>query len=117
MRQAVIVGLGLIGGSIAGALAGFEDFIRVGVDVSQPTLRHALEHDIVDRAEEDPQKALAEGDLVILCLHPQGIVDFLSQHREHFKPGAMVTDVCGVKSAVLEAARVLPEQVDRKSVV
>ena len=64
MRQAVIVGLGLIGGSIAGALAGFEDFIRVGVDVSQPTLRHALEHDIVDRAEEDPQKALAEGDLV-----------------------------------------------------
>lgn len=111
MRQAVIVGLGLIGGSIAGALAGFEDFIRVGVDVSQPTLRHALEHDIVDRAEEDPQKALAEGDLVILCLHPQGIVDFLSQHREHFKPGAMVTDVCGVKSAVLEAALVLPEQV------
>ena len=34
MRQAVIVGLGLIGGSIAGALAGFEDFIRVGVDLS-----------------------------------------------------------------------------------
>ena len=37
----VIVGLGLIGGSMARALRGFEDFDVVGVDVSQPTLRYA----------------------------------------------------------------------------
>lgn len=110
-KHAVIVGLGLIGGSMAGALAGFEDFIRVGVDVSEPTLRYALENGVVDRVEPDPRKALAEGDLVFLCLHPQGIVDFLQQHRDHFKPGAMVTDVCGVKTAVVEAAAVLPDAV------
>ena len=110
-KHLVIVGLGLIGGSMAGALAGFEDFIRVGVDVSQPTLRYALENGVVDRVEEDPRRALAEGDLVFLCLHPQGIVDFLRQHRDHFKPGAMVTDVCGVKTAVLAAAEVLPDTV------
>lgn len=107
-KHIVIVGLGLIGGSMAKALHGFEDFDITGVDVSQPTLRYALENDIVHRAEEDPVNALEEGDLVLLCLHPGGIVDFMAQHRDHFKPGAMVTDVCGVKGAILEGAKVLP---------
>ena len=110
-RHIVIVGLGLIGGSMAKALRGFEDFDLIGVDVSEPTLRYALEQDVVDRVEPDPAKALAEGDLVFLCLHPQGIVDFMAQHRDHFKPGAMVTDVCGVKGAILEGAKVLPDTV------
>lgn len=110
-KQLVIVGLGLIGGSMARALRGFEDFERVGVDRDPAALDYALEHGVVDRVESDPVKALAEGDLVFLCLHPQGIVDFLDRHRDHFKPGAMVTDVCGVKGAVLEAAKVLPDTV------
>lgn len=110
-RHIVIVGLGLIGGSLAKALHGFEDFDLIGVDVSQPTLRYALEHDIVDRAELDPVRALSQGDLVFLCLHPRGIVEFMSAHRDHFKPGAMITDVCGIKGAILEGAKVLPSTV------
>jgi prephenate dehydrogenase len=110
-KHIVIVGLGLIGGSMAKALRGFDDCDIIGVDVSQPTLRYALEHNIIDRAEEDPAAALAVGDLVFLCLHPQGIVDFMAEHRDHFRPGAMVTDVCGVKGAILEGAKVLPPTV------
>ena len=110
-RHIVIVGLGLIGGSLAKALRGFEGFDLIGLDVSQPTLRYAVEQDIVDRVETDPVRALDQGDLVLLCLHPQGIVDFMAQHRDHFKPGAMVSDVCGVKGAILEGARVLPDTV------
>ena len=110
-RHVVIVGLGLIGGSMARALRGFEDFDIIGVDVSQPTLRYALEQNIIDRAEEDSVRALAQGDLVFLCLHPRGIVEFMAEHRDHFKAGAMVTDVCGVKGAVLEGAKVLPPTV------
>ena len=110
-RHIVIVGLGLIGGSLAKALRGFEGFDLIGLDVSQPTLRYAVEQDIVDRVETDPAHALAQGNLVLLCLHPQGIVDFMAQHRDHFKPGAMVSDVCGVKGAILEGARVLPDTV------
>lgn len=110
-QHIVIVGLGLIGGSMAKALRGFEDYDRIGVDVSEPTLRYALEEGIVEQAETDPVKALAQGDLVFLCLHPQGIVDFLAEHKDHFKPGAMVTDVCGIKGAVLQAAKALPGNV------
>ena len=110
-KHIVIVGLGLIGGSMAKALRGFEDYSIIGVDVSQPTLRDALEQGAVDQIQPDPVKALAQGDLVFLCLHPQGIVDFLKEYKDHFKAGAMVTDVCGVKGAVLEAAKALPSNV------
>ena len=47
-RQIAVIGLGLIGGSIAMGLKEFEDFKRVGVDVSQPTLRYALEFLFID---------------------------------------------------------------------
>ncbi len=110
-KTIAVVGLGLIGGSMAMALHGFEEYEILGVDVSQPTLRYALEHGIVDRVSEDAAAALGEADVVFLCMHPQGIVNFLSEHREHFKAGAMITDVCGVKGAILEAAKVLPESV------
>ena len=110
-KTVAIVGLGLIGGSIAMALQGFEDYEVVGVDVSQPTLRYAAEHHVADRVSDDAVQVLAGADVVFLCLHPQGILDFLQRHRGDFKPGALVTDVCGVKTAVVEAARVLPPEV------
>lgn len=113
MKQTMlIVGLGLIGGSLALALKGFEDFEIVGEDVSQPTLRYAAEHGVGDRVTEDAAAELPQADVVALALHPQGIVDFLARYRDAFKPGALVWDVCGVKTAILEAAQVLPGTVD-----
>ena len=111
-KRLVIVGLGLIGGSMALALRGFEDFEIVGVDVSQPTLRFAAEHGVADFVTDDASSVLPEADVVVLALHPRGITDFLARHKDHFQPGCLVTDVCGVKTAVLEAAEVLPETVD-----
>lgn len=111
-RRIVVVGLGLIGGSLALALKGFEGYEIVGVDVSQPTLRFAAEHGVGDRVTEDAAAVLSGADVVVLALHPRGIVRFLSEHRERFRPGALVTDVCGVKTAILEGAGVLPEEVD-----
>ena len=110
-KTLAVVGLGLIGGSMAMNLRGFEDYEVLGVDVSQPTLRYALEQGIADRVTDDPIRALGEAELVFLCMHPQGIVNFLHEHRAHFQPGTLVTDVCGVKGAVLAAAQELPEGV------
>lgn len=111
-KTIAIVGLGLIGGSMALALQGFEEYSIVGVDVSQPTLRFAAENHVADRVTDDARKAIAQADVVFLCLHPQGIVNFLQEHREEFKKGALVTDVCGIKTAIVEAARTLPAQVE-----
>ena len=91
MKQTMlIVGLGLIGGSLALALKGFEDFEIVGVDVSQPTLRYAAEHGVADRVTDRARDVIGAADVVALALHPQGIVDFLAEHRAEFKPGALV---------------------------
>ena len=111
-KTIVIVGLGLIGGSLAIALKGFEDYEIVGVDVSQPTLRFAAEHGVGDRVTGEAAEVIPGADVVVLALHPRGIVRFLEEHRDNFKPGALVTDVCGVKTAVMEGAKVLPGTVD-----
>ena len=111
-KQIAIVGLGLIGGSLSMALRGFEDYEIVGVDRDGATLDFAAAHGVADRLTSDGPAAIAEADLVYLCLHPRGIVDFLGAHRGDFKAGALVTDVCGIKTAVVDAAAVLPPEVD-----
>jgi prephenate dehydrogenase len=107
-----VVGLGLIGGSLAMALKGFEGASITGVVRSQRTLDLAVERQVCDRVTLDPVEAIRDADVVWLCMQPQPILDFLKEHRDHFKPGALVTDVCGIKTAVMEASQVLPEQVD-----
>ncbi len=107
-----IIGLGLIGGSLSMALKGFEDYEVVGVDTDPATLDFARTHAAADSLSGDALAVLPTADVVFLCLHPRGIVDFLSAHRDRFKPGALVTDVCGIKTAILDAAAVLPPAVD-----
>ena len=97
---------------MAMALRGFEDFEIVGVDNSHATLEFAAAHGVADRLTDDAGAAIAAADLVYLCLHPGAIVDFLKGHRLDFKPGSLVTDVCGIKTAVVDAAAVLPDEVD-----
>ena len=111
-KQIVILGLGLIGGSLAMALRSFEDYEIVGVDRDGATLAFAREHAAADRVTDDAGATIQTADVVFLCLHPRGIVDFLTAHRDRFKAGALVTDVCGIKTAILEAAQILPPEVD-----
>ena len=111
-KQIAIIGLGLIGGSMAMALKGFEDYELVGVDRDPDTLAFAATHGVADRLTGDALAVLPQADVVYLCLHPRGIVRFLEANRDRFKPGALVTDVCGIKTAIVEGAAVLPEAVD-----
>ena len=111
-KTIAVIGLGLIGGSMALALKGFEDFEIVGVDVSEPTLRFAAEHGVGDRVTADAGEVVPQADVTILCLHPRGITRFIEEYKNQFKPGSLVTDVCGIKTAIMEAAKMLPPEVD-----
>lgn len=111
-KNIVIVGLGLIGGSLAMALKGFEDFNIVGVVRRQATADYALAHGVGDEVTRDTRGALRKADVTILCIDPRDIVWFLEEYRDDFRPGSLVTDVCGIKGAVMEASAVLPEGVD-----
>lgn len=112
MKKILVVGLGLIGGSLAMALLGFEDFEIVGTDVSPAVREQAADKGAGDRVVPDPGPELPGADVVVLCQDPAGITGFLAEHRNRFKPGSLITDVCGVKTAVMEAAACLPDGVD-----
>ena len=112
MKKILVAGLGLIGGSLAMALRGFEDFEVVGAVRSQATFEKARAMGAADRLTFDPAAELPGADVVILCQDPAGIIAFLEEHRDRFKPGCLVWDVCGVKTAVMEAANRLPRGVD-----
>ena len=111
-KRILVVGLGLIGGSLAMALQGFEDYEVVGAVRSQSTFDKALAMHAADRLTFAPAAELPGADVVVLCQDPAGITGFLREHRERFKPGSLVIDVCGVKTAVMAAAECLPDGVD-----
>ena len=113
MKQTIaIVGLGLIGGSLAGALMNFEGAHILGAVRRQETADYALAHGLVHEATLDTAAALGRADVSILCATPQAIRDILETHCGDFRPGSLVTEVCGVKTAVLEKAKLLPASVD-----
>ena len=100
-----IVGLGIMGGSIAKAIrekilcrSGAEGKIYV-CNRSTACLTQALAEGIADKAftSTEYEKMLPECDFVYVCLYPQATIDFLEQNKDFFKSGAIVTDISGVK--------------------
>ncbi len=100
MRIAVI-GLGLIGGSLAKAIKKYTDDMVCGIDISSTTRAAALAEEAVDLIIEPEQ--LCTCDISIVALHPNETIEFILDHKNDFKPGSIVIDCCGVKQAIVEA--------------
>ena len=112
MRIAII-GLGLIGGSMARRLRGFRDCTIVAYNRSQESIDLALTDGVIDEGYSDPKDAMRDADLIIMCLYPQLNVDFVSDNLDVIKDGAVITDVTGVKGFIVrEMKKILPDTVD-----
>ena len=100
----MFIGLGLIGGSMAMALEGYPDLERYAVDGDEPTRLEALGRNVVRAAWPNADDAPIEDmDIVVICLHPEAAADFVRRQAGRIKPGALLTDVCGVKRPLFEA--------------
>ena len=97
----LIVGLGLIGGSYAEGLrkAGYE----VGaVTRSQKTLDYALKKGIIDSGSiEVTEGYVSRFDILVFALYPHVFLSWIERYQGFIKPGALLTDVTGVKRAVV----------------
>lgn len=101
-KQICIVGLGLLGGSYAMGLTRAGCTVSA-VDVRAEAIRYALENGLIAAGTaEDPAPLLQKADAVVLGLYPRALVEWLQSHQALFKPGALVTDVCGVKGGIVE---------------
>src|SRR4249919_1970521 len=102
-----IVGLGLIGGSIAlAARELWPTSLVIAVD-NKDVLETAMRLHAIDVAADDPV-VLAEVDLVILAAPVRQNIELLGELDEHVRQAAVVTDTGSTKRAVVEAARALP---------
>ena len=96
LNTAGIVGVGLIGGSMAMALKAHTSMTVLGWDTDPQSLRAATEAGAIDSF----QGRLEDCDLVILALYPKATVDFVQEHIHQLRPGALVVDLCGIKRYV-----------------
>jgi len=102
-----IVGLGLIGGSIAMAAREiWPTSLVIGVD-NKDVLETAMRLHAIDVAADDPV-VLAEADLVILAAPVRQNIELLGMLDENVRPAAVITDVGSTKRVMVEAARTLP---------
>ncbi|MEE1223981.1 MAG: prephenate dehydrogenase/arogenate dehydrogenase family protein [Clostridia bacterium] len=108
-----IIGLGLIGGSMARRLRGFHNCRICAYNRTPETLLLARQDGVIDEGYSTPGEAMEDADLVIMCLYPKLNVDFIKENIDKIKPGAVITDVTGIKGyMVRELLGVLPENVD-----
>jgi len=102
-----IVGLGLIGGSIAlAAREIWPSSLVIGVD-NKDVLETAMRLHAIDVAADD-LIVLAEADVVILAAPARQNIALLAELDENVRQPAVVTDVGSTKRAIVEAARALP---------
>ena len=111
--KTAVIGLGIIGGSAAYALKGFCGGRVVGCDRDAGTREAALKCGAVSEVYELAGDAIEGADLIILATYPEGIVKTVTENRHRFKKGAIITDVCGIKTKIAaEMSKVLPDGVD-----
>jgi prephenate dehydrogenase len=100
-ESVAIVGVGLIGGSIAAALRhrGFPGSI-VGVGRDRARLDRAQAAGLVDRGTEDPGSGAAEADLIVFCTPVEQIVAGVRAAAAGCRPGTLITDAGSVKERI-----------------
>jgi prephenate dehydrogenase len=106
-----IVGLGLMGGSLALALKGGCAALY-GIDSDQATVELALSKKVVDQADRDPATLLPQADLVILAIPVPVILEFLQKLPSLLQKPCIVLDLGSTKREILEAMADLPDAFD-----
>lgn len=106
IQRLCIIGVGLIGGSLARALRGAGACREiVGCDRRVDSLRQAVELGVIDRYETDVAQAIEGADIVVVAVPMGAMEGVFSALSQGGMGDAVVTDVGSSKRSVLDAAR------------
>ena len=103
-----IVGLGLIGGSLARAIRANTAHTVWGADLQRPVVYRAKLLEVID--EELTEDRVGACDILILALFPRDTVEWVRSHAAAIQKGAVVVDCAGVKQAVCAPCWEMAEQ-------
>lgn len=95
-----IVGMGLIGGSMAKALKTFTPNKIFGFDINSDVVSEAVSRNIIDRKLNKDN--ISQCHLIIIALYPQAAIDFVKDNAGLINKDAVVMDCCGVKRVVCD---------------
>lgn len=95
-----VVGLGLIGGSLAKAIKYNTDNKILGYDINYNVLLKAKLLGAID--DELTEENISECDMIITGLYPETTKKYITENAKKFKKGAIVLDTCGVKEYVCD---------------
>lgn len=113
MQKISILGLGLIGGSLAKAIGrSHPNHLITGMDVEQEYLDLALKEGVIHQCTTHPEEAVQGAHLIFLCT-PVGIMpELLKKIAVHTIKGTIITDVGSTKKNIVAAAqKYLPHDV------
>lgn len=109
--RVVVVGLGLMGGSLAGALRGRCRTV-VGLAQREEAIEQARRLEMIDEGTTDAEEALRDANLVVLATPVRTIVSQLRTLAQHLPNGCLVMDLGSTKAEILEAMADLPTGVE-----
>ena len=95
---AAVIGLGLIGGSVAKAIKQGTNHTLYGFDINDSVVRKAKLVGAID--DELTDDRLKNCDFVIIATYPQICINYVKSKAELFSKNCIVMDCCGVKTAV-----------------
>ena len=95
-----IVGLGLMGGSIAKALYGRYNIHAY--DQDQSSIEYALKHQIIDYGYSEIEAFFKATDVIYLCLYPRTLVDFMKKYSKYIKKDSVLIEISGVKTELVK---------------
>lgn len=109
VRNVSIIGLGLIGGSIARALKNSGLNLTVSGYDRAEIIRSALKESVIDIGMQDSGD-IADADLIFLCLPVDVSLETLERIAPRMKKDAILTDVCGVKGVLQDRWESVPSK-------
>lgn len=103
-----IVGLGLIGGSMARSIKNRTEHTVWGEDRNPETLFAARMCGAIDGTLSSDN--LSQCDLLLLALYPNAVIEWVNAHAADIPKSAVVIDLCGVKRVLVQALSPLAAQ-------
>lgn len=101
MKRVVLVGMGLMGGSLGMALRRRGGWRVAGLARRASTVNEALRMGALDEGYIDPAAALVGASVVVYCSPVDTIVPLARRHRQWVSPGSLVMDVGSVKGPIV----------------
>jgi len=106
-----IIGLGLMGGSMAMSLRGNCRHLS-GLDIDAEVRALARDMDLVDFVSEDPRAVLMDADLIVLACPVPDILAWLERLPDFVQKSCVILDLGSSKRAILAAMQELPPNFD-----